>query len=210
MNSNYDYPDRKDFLIEMYKQLSNEIDRHIKVIWQIVGVLLSTFTVYALVQKNALSLDMATSILVLVSGLSVAIVIESNYWYNRNLVIISNIERQFLLDSDSKDIHYYFTKHRSNNAYLDMMVIQIIFVLVLLLIVIAYHFFIQVWPYRHLCLSHFDPIKSFPYFALIICVLWNLHFHFKRRRNYNDFKRESPGISISSQDVPSNSDHITK
>jgi hypothetical protein len=42
-----------------------------------------------------------------------------SYWYNRNLVIIANIERQFL---GRKEIHYYFGKHRKkshDNAFED-------------------------------------------------------------------------------------------
>lgn len=180
----------------MYNQLCSEIDRHIKVIWQAVGVLLSTFTVFALVEKNIIPMDIAASVIVLVSALSIAIIIESNYWYNRNLVIIANIERQFLLETDDTDIQFYFKAHRKNNKYLDMMLIQIFFIIILLLIIILYHFWIQVWPYAYLSIAHFDLIKATPYITLGISIILLQIFHRKRIKNYNTFREKSPGIII--------------
>jgi hypothetical protein len=209
MNPNYNFADRKEFLFQMYNQLCAEIDRHINFIWQSVGVLLSTFAIFALVEKNIITMDLAASIIILVSALSIAIVIESNYWYNRNLVMIANIERQFLLDSDTKDIHYYFKSHRKNNAYLDMMVIQICFILVLLLIIVLYHFWVQVWPFRCLEIKHFDLLKVVPYITLVIGSILLILFHRKRIKNYNEFKANSPGIEVGGSAYDSNSDHIT-
>ncbi|WP_417364269.1 hypothetical protein [Galbibacter sp.] len=210
MNPNFDDKDRKDFLIQMYNQLCSEIDRHIKIIWQIVGVLLSAFAIFALVEKDIISVDIASDILVLVCGLSIAIIIESNYWYNRNLVIIANIERQFLKESDAKEIHYYFTKHRKNNSYIDMMIIQIWFVIILLCVILVYHFSIQVLPYINLDCSNFSPIKATPYLVVLVGSIILFSFHRKRIENYNAFIKNSPGIKIgNSEDFDSNSDHTT-
>ena len=210
MNPDFDKKDRKDFLIQMYQQLCSEIDRHIKIIWQIVGVLISAFAIFALVEKDVISIDIASTILVLVCGLSVAIVIESNFWYNRNLLIIANIERQFLKESDANDIHFYFTKHRKDNAYIDMMLIQIIFVAILAFVILFYHFSVQVLPFMNLESSEFVPIKSIPYLVFIFVVWRLILFHKKRIRNYNSFKQNSPGIEITNSDgFSSNSDHTT-
>lgn len=210
MNPKFDEKDRKDFLIQMYNQLCSEIDRHIKIIWQIVGVLLSAFAIFALVEKEIISLDIASVILVLVCGLSIAIVIESNFWYNRNLVIIANIERQFLNESDANDIHYYFTKHRSNNAYIDMMIIQIVFVVILLCVILIYHFSVQVLPYIHMEVSNFTPIKAMPYLVVLVVSILLIIFHKKRIKNYNSFKENSPGIQFENSDnFETNSDHTT-
>jgi len=201
--------DRKTFLISMYDQLCHEMDRHIKVIWQIVGVLLSTFAIFALVEKNIISIDIAASILIAVCGLAIAIIIESNFWYNRNLVIVANIERQFLDVSDAAEIHYYFTKHRKNNAYLDMMLIQMLFVGLILLIITAYHFSESVLPTLSID-NKFDLKKSLPYLILIITLIALYLFHRKRIRDFNEFKTNSPGKIL--KDVPefrSNSDHVT-
>jgi hypothetical protein len=103
---------RRDFLLAMYGQLMNDINRHIVVVWQSVGVLFGAFAVFALVEKKIVSLDIATSLILLLCAWVVAHVYDAGYWYNRNLVIIANIERQFLRPSDLREIHYYFGRHR--------------------------------------------------------------------------------------------------
>ena len=50
--------------------------------------------------------------------------IDSSYWYNRNLVIIANIERQFLELKDLKEIHYYFGAHRPKNKMITHLKVQ--------------------------------------------------------------------------------------
>lgn len=187
---------RKEFLIAMYNQLCSEIDRHIKIIWQTVGILLSTFAVFALVEKEIVSLDLASAIIVLVGAMGIGIIIESNYWYNRNLIIIANIERQFLVDNDEIEIHHYFTKHRPNNKYLDMMILQIAFIILLELIIILYHFNNEVLPFIKTENTVFSPGKMLPYLILIVVFFGLRYFHFKRIKNYNKFIEKSPGKSI--------------
>jgi hypothetical protein len=82
---------RADFLIEMYKQMWTNINRHILVVWQSVSVLVGTLAAFALVEKKVISLDVACALVVLISAWLVAHTIDANYWFNRNLAIISNI-----------------------------------------------------------------------------------------------------------------------
>lgn len=190
---------RETFLIAMYNQLCNEMDRHIKIIWQIVGVLISTFAIFALVQKDILSLDYASSIIIAVCALAIAIIIESNFWYNRNLVMVANIERQFLIQSDIMEVHHYFIEHRKNNKYLDMMKIQIGFVFLIFLIIIGYHFSDRVWC--HLATTNdFSFERSMPYILLVISAISLLLFSGKRTNDYNDFKSKSPGKLFQTDD----------
>jgi hypothetical protein len=49
---------------------------------------------------------------------------DASYWYNRNLVIIANIERQFPGHDNLKEIHYYFGKHRKKSAMITHLKIQ--------------------------------------------------------------------------------------
>ncbi len=205
--------DRTDFLLEMYKQMCSEMDRHIKATWQIVGVLLSTFAVFVLVEKDVISPNIAAAIIIAVCELTVAIIIEANFWYNRNLVIVANIERQFLTgQDDAKEIHYYFLKHRTGNAYLDMMKMQVIFVLIILFIVLAYHFGDVILP-TFSFKNSFDFSKTIPYVVLIGGGIFLIVFHYKRKKNYNEFKTNSPGKDmtalIANYNLPSNSDHVT-
>jgi hypothetical protein len=201
--------DRKTFLISMYNQLCNEMDRHIKITWQIVGVLLSTFTVFALVQNELIPLDLATDIVIVVACLALGIIIESNFWYNRNLVMVANIERQFLEPNDASEIHYYFIKHRDKNAFIDMMKIQMIFVLLILIIVVGYHYNEVVLPSLN-PENDWDFLKISPYLILVTSSIILYKFYKKRIVNYNKFKTLSPGKPmLIDEDIPSNSDHKT-
>jgi hypothetical protein len=137
---------RRDFLLAMYGQLMNDINRHIIVVWQSVGVLFGAFAVFALVEKQVISLDVATSLIVFLCTWVIAHVYDAGYWYNRNLVIIANIERQFLRPSDLREIHYYFGRHRKTGALITHLEIQMYLALGVALLVLTTHFFTIVLP----------------------------------------------------------------
>src|SRR5215471_11862631 len=116
--------DKHDFLIHMYDQMFNDINTHILVVWQSIAVVVGALATFALVEKNILSLDVATAVVVLLCAWLLAHLYDASYWYNRNLVIIANIERQFLEKEDLTNIHYYFGKHRRKNSMLTHLRIQ--------------------------------------------------------------------------------------
>src|SRR5258708_36293673 len=91
---------RKDFLVQMYNQMFANINRHILVVWQGIAVLVGAVALFALVEKEILSFDLACSFFILLIGWFVAHVLNASAWFNRNLVIMTNIERDFLSDGD--------------------------------------------------------------------------------------------------------------
>jgi hypothetical protein len=115
---------RSDFLIAMYNQLMADINRHIVVVWQSVTVLVGAFAAWSLIEKNIISLDVAATLIVIIAVWVLAHVYDASYWYNRNLVMIANIERQFLRQTDLKEIHYYWGKHRGANAMIRHLKLQ--------------------------------------------------------------------------------------
>lgn len=190
---------REEFLLKLYDQLFNDIDRHLKIVWQIVGVLIGSFAIIAIAEKGLISIDIAVSIVILIALWVMAHVYDSNYWYNRNLVIISNIERQFLKVGDLTDIHYYFGKHRDKNAIQTSLKIQLYLSWGITLIFISYHFFYRIFPGFKLKFSNssIDWIRILPYVVLFlfyfILVRW---IKIKREKNYTEFVTNSPGITI--------------
>ncbi|WP_298260688.1 hypothetical protein [uncultured Litoreibacter sp.] len=116
---------RSGFLIAMYNQLLNDINRHIVVVWQSVATLVAAIASFSLVEKNIVSAGVATSIVLLVCFWLIAHVLDAGHWYNRNLVMIANIERQFLKQTDLKEIHAYFSKHRPENKLISHLRIQL-------------------------------------------------------------------------------------
>lgn len=189
--------DRRDeFLLEMYRQMFNDINRHITVAWQSAGVVLSAFAVFALVENNIISADIATTIVVLCCGWLSLHLVDSGYWYNRNLVIIANIERQFLVRSDLRDIHSYFGKHRPNNKMIGHIRIQSFLLFTLSGVVLLYHLFTRVVPGLGSPWSSFDPVRALPYTAAAAAIIYGVRFRASRIESYNEFVRESPGIEV--------------
>src|SRR5262245_19108775 len=136
---------RREFLGQIYDQLFNDINTHILVVWQSVGTLVAAFAVLGLVEKSIVPIDVAIAIIVLIAGWLLWHLDDASYWYNRNLAMITNIDRQFLLPSDLRDIHYYFGKHRKAGAMIDHLAIQRNFGIGIAFIVLAFHFATQVW-----------------------------------------------------------------
>ncbi len=155
--------ERQEFLLRMYDQLFNDINRHIMVVWQSVGVLIGAFTIFALVEKSIISLDIAASIILLLYSWLLAHLFDSLFWYNRNLVIIANIERQFLRTSDLTEIHFYFGEHRKKNKMIEHLRLQVSLGIALGVIACIYHFSERVIPGLSSPLSNFEILRALPY-----------------------------------------------
>jgi len=183
---------RFDFLIAMYNQLMADINRHIVVIWQSVGVLFGAFAAMSLVEKNIISIDYATTVIIAVCIWVIAHVVEASYWYNRNLVIIANIERIFLVDTDLRDVHYYFGQHRKKGAMITHLRIQLYLALGMSLIVLLMHFSSAIYPV--LCKRvDFKPENALPWIAVIVgLVIWR-RMKIYTEDKYAEFLRNSPG-----------------
>src|SRR5436190_7893343 len=57
--------DRREFLLEMYRQMFADINRHMTVVWQAVSVVVGAFAILALVEKNIIPIDLAVSLIVI-------------------------------------------------------------------------------------------------------------------------------------------------
>lgn len=191
----------------------NDIDRHHKIVWQVIGVLIGSFAFIALAEKGIIPLDIAVSIIILLSLWVITHVYDSNYWYNRNLVIISNIERQFLNQSDLKNIQYYFGKHRDKNAIQTSLKIQLYLAWGIISVFILYHFITRILPgfYLSFHYSKIDWIRCLPYLTSVIfyfrLVRW---IKKKREKNYEEFLQNSPGINIDTTGIDYGDGHPTK
>lgn len=203
--------DRKEFLTKVYEQMFNDIDRHHKIVWETMGVLIGSFAVLALVEKNIISIDMATGLIVLLACWVLSHVYDSNYWYNRNLVIIANIERQFLLKEDLKNIHYYFGEHRGKNSIQTSLKIQRYFCLTVIILFIIYHLSHSIFPGFNLDfkIENVRLEKIIPYVALILGMFFVRWIKNKRIKDYDEFRKNSPGIFIDTTGITYGGGHPT-
>lgn len=187
---------RDDFLLAMYGQMWGNIDRHIVVIWQSVGALLGAFAVLALIEKKVLPIDLACSLLVIICAWVGAHVVDANYWFARNLVIITNIERQFLLAKDRHEIHPYFAEHRKPTV-LDHLAIQAWLAAGVYLLVVGWHFCTRVLPGFSSPWHELQLSRALPYIVTLIAGLLLAFLVRKQRRSYQALLKDSPGVAVS-------------
>ncbi|MEN8858894.1 hypothetical protein [Qipengyuania flava] len=200
--------DRKTFLVEIYKQMFSDINRHLTVIWQSVSVLVGAFALLALSERNVVPADVAISLIILLCGWLYAHMLDAGYWYNRNLVIIANIERQFLVKSDLSEIHFYWGEHRSNkNKMITHIRIQAALGCALGTLVIAFHFSTRVFPGIIAENALFEPLRALPYVSAIGVIIYCAWLSNDRNNAYTNFRKNSPGIDVDTTGVEYGTGH---
>ena len=195
---------RDTFLINMYNQMFNDINRHINIVWQPITVLVGSFALLAAGATSILSIEIAISLIIILVGWHMANLLDSSYWYNRNLVIIANIERQFLRKSDLHEIHYYFGEHRSKQSMITHMKIQWwlgIFIGVLVLLYYSLTTTMKLFECFTDDTIGFEWIMILPYIAAVVVIIWLIILKNHRMRSYDEFIKNSPGIEIDTSDI---------
>lgn len=201
---------RQTFLMEMYRQMFADINRHMTVVWQSVSVLIGAFALFALVEKSVLPLDVAASLIILLCAWLTLHMLDASYWYNRNLVIIANIERQFLNNSDKHDIQFYFVKHRSSkNKMITHLKIQSSLGIAIAILVLLFHFSQRVYENISLNPSNFEFSRSIPYIFFVASAIYCYRLREKGRRAYQNFLENSPGIAVDSGGINFGQGHPT-
>lgn len=184
--------DRKKFLIHIYDQLCNEINRHILVIWQSIIVLTGAIAALILESKTKIPLFILTTIVIVLVSWVIAHSLDSSYWYNRNLAMIANIERQFLEEGDLKLIHYYFGKHRPKNKMISHLKIQFYFAIGIGITSII----------NLICKLSLDNWCSYiPLITLIIATIVLYRFNAGCDNRYEEFIKNSPGKHIKTEGI---------
>jgi hypothetical protein len=201
---------RSDFLIAMYNQLMNDINRHIVVVWQSVTALLGAFAAWSLIEKNIISLDVAVTFIIVIAIWVIAHVYDSAYWYNRNLAMIANIERQFLKQSDLREIHYYWGKHRQSNPIIRHLKLQMWLSLGIAALVLGIQFNAVIIPLIRKCFAGWQAQNFLPWFvaAFGICVWYRQHRH--NAQKLREFLRNSPGKAVDTTGVEYGVGHPTE
>ena len=186
---------RDEFLIAMYQQMWGNVERHILVIWQSVAALFGAFAALALIEKNVVPADLVCALLALVCAWVGAHVIDANYWFARNQVIITNIERQFLTLGDEQMIHPYFRAHRKPDV-LDHLSIQAWLAGSVYLLITGWHFFTRVVPGFGESWCDFRPARALPYAVSLVAALLLVRLRNKQLKAYKSLIKNSPGAQV--------------
>jgi hypothetical protein len=186
---------REEFLLELYRQTSGHMGRHISGVWQCVGVVGAALIVFAQDKSTSLN-DYSCTLVVLLCGWLAATTLDASNWFNRNLRIITNLERLFLTSRDLTLVHYFFGKHRKAGGHAQHFGIQLFLSGAVGLLVLAYHFSERVRPLSALTAPQFDWPRPLPYLTAVVVLLalsW-LASHFRTKDA--EFKVKSPGITL--------------
>lgn len=188
-------PARERFLLAMYSEMWANINRHLLVVWQPLAVVTGGVVLFGFVQTEILDFDFAvTSFLLLVLWM-IAHIVDASFWYNRNLHIIRNIERQFLNSNDLRDVHCFFGSDPKTSPT-EHFKLQALLGGSLGFLVLAYHFITQVWPGLFLSWSDFRLLRAAPYVTAVVGISALASFYRAMRDKLCDFTRRSPGAEL--------------
>ena len=189
---------RSEFLLETYRQTSTHLGRYVTGVWQCVGVVGAALIVFAQEKDKPLN-DYSCALVILLCGWLAATTLDASNWFNRNLAIITNIERLFLSNGDLSAVHFFFGKHRVPGSHAQHFSIQLWLSGAVAILVAAYHFSERVWPGLSLPLTQFDPRRALPYvlFLLVLVALVLLQRDYKKKDE--KFRQSSPGVSVQSE-----------
>lgn len=201
---------RATFLVAMYNQLMGDINRHIVVVWQSVTTLVGAFAAWSLIEKNIISLDFAVTLIILIATWVVAHVYDASYWYNRNLVMIANIERQFLVQGDLQEIHYYWAAHRAPAEMITHLKLQLSLAVGLALFVFGIHSFKTFFPFTAKAFAAASIAAYLPLAAITVGIfVWAISCR-KHRTRYETFIENSPGRSVDGSSINHGPGHPVK
>jgi hypothetical protein len=203
---NDDFQDlrRSDFLMRMYSEMWGNINRHLTVVWQSVGVLGAGLALFALTEKHVVGPDFASAVMVLVCFWLIANAYVSSQWFNRNQAILSNIERQFLRREDLREINPYFLKHREPGDMVSHIRVQWFLGVVLASAVITRHFFVEILPTAHWSTNvrDLDWGKLTPYAAFLAGCIAVKKVRDDVAKGEKRFQEECPGKDIGEKATP--------
>lgn len=187
---------RAEFLLEMYRQTSNHLNRHVVLLWQSVALLGGAYAAFAFQEKNVISIHHATAIALLLCGWFCANVYDAYAWFDRNLVIITNIERLFLDKQDESTVHPFFLKHRDPTKLVQHFEIQLFLGVMVAAIVSIVHFYRQVLPSFKIPNGVFDVELTLPYVALLLSLGYCAHVRSQVLKKARQLRSSSPGLVV--------------
>jgi hypothetical protein len=117
----------------------------------------------------------------------VAHVLDASWWFNRNLLIITNIERQFLSRTDVREIHCYFEKH-PDPTMLDQHRIHRAFGIAVTAVGLMHHVVKRVYSLIGTSNEKFEAMSTMPYAVFVLCSIVLVTFYVRERKVYSKLR----------------------
>jgi len=91
---------RDEFLLRLYDNLWDSIDRVEAGMWQFIGLYAAAFGLVVLAVRGELPKEVSGVFGTIISLWGINVAINAGKWFNRNLLFVVNIEKQFLHPED--------------------------------------------------------------------------------------------------------------
>lgn len=179
----------------MYIQTSAHLSRHVSGVWQCVGVAGGALAAFS-VDKNVPLNDYACTLAILLCGWLIATTLDASNWFNRNITIISNIERLFLRQEDAELIHPFFLKHRAPGEPVRHFRIQIWLGLAVAALVLGYHYATRLQG--NVSGPWFEHSRLLPYVAAAVVALACIKVYRTTKEDDQKLQQKSPGLKLRS------------
>lgn len=180
---------RADFLINMYNQAFNNINRHIIIVWQTISILAASFVSIFLAEKFEVSIWITSFLLIIYITWMIAHLIDANHWFKRNLHIITNIEKNFLNKDDLELVHPYINIDIKYEKIIESFYIQIVFGIVIWILMLAFLF------YKATLTNSLD-LFIFHFTITVVCWIILTLYQESNKKKIKDLIEKSPGKEL--------------
>lgn len=180
---------RNDFLLNMYNQAFNNINRHIVIVWQTISILAASFVSILLSEKYDISIWISSILLIVYIVWMISHIIDAEHWFKRNLHIITNIEKNFLKKDDLELIHPYINNDVKHETMIESFRIQIFFACTIWIFILLYLF------YKASITSSMGLFFSYFCISVILSLILNA-YHENNANKIKTLVKNSPGKSL--------------
>jgi len=91
---------RDEFLIQWYGVLWSNVNRSMEGIWKVLAPIAVVGTIMAAVQQGYLPLALGSALTFVILLWALNMTIDLNQWHRRNLIFLTAVEREFMLEED--------------------------------------------------------------------------------------------------------------
>ena len=174
-----------------------DLERHLRVGWQTIAQAGAVVGVIALAARGYLPVPIAVLFALLIPFWGALNIIDSNYWSQRAIGFLANVEAVYFSQSDVRHFHPY-VGHHPRYKLLDSLKYQLWVVIGLVGVVVAF-FVIKAlqWADKSGSLDRASlALWGSPIVALCLLLTIVVWVYQKRARDYHDFVSKSPGPGI--------------
>ena len=183
--------DRKKFLLEFYKVCWNNVTRSEEAAWKMFAAYTAVFAGLAFA-SDAIGIAGFLSILTIFSFLAIALSLNANLWFVRNIGLISNLEKEFLYESDYSVL--VPKSYKKKIPFFSLRIFEAWWVLIFSYFSISITMLVVLFPQISDCNQKLLVLATY-LGSLFLTILYGIFLHMRQRR----FVKGAPGKQLEDQ-----------